>query len=208
VETYASAHDLEPAELAAVLLALAVGDEGPRPREESDAGRPVREASVAGAGDGPRSATHPSGTGAGAPEPEEQVQTTFHAERPVGPRGEHPPRTNGPERARAARRAIGVRYRLGVGHEHGVRPEAIVGAITGEGGLRGADIGKIDIFGRFSLVEITADVDPEMARRIGAARVAGRPLRFQVDEGPRTTKTRPGAPATSRPERKPRHRPR
>ena len=29
---------------------------------------------------------------------------------------------------------IGVLYRVAVGHEHGARPEAIVGAITGEGG--------------------------------------------------------------------------
>ncbi|WP_225754551.1 DEAD/DEAH box helicase [Actinotalea sp. Marseille-Q4924] len=90
----------------------------------------------------------------------------------------------------------GTRYRLAVGHRHGVRPEAVVGALTGEGGLTGRDIGKIDIFSGFTLVEITASLGEETLRRIAAARVAGQPLRIRVDEG------RPGrsaAAATSHP---------
>jgi ATP-dependent RNA helicase DeaD len=90
----------------------------------------------------------------------------------------------------------GTRYRLAVGHRHGVRPEAVVGALTGEGGLTGQDIGKIDIFSGFTLVEITASLGEETLRRIAAARVAGQPLRIRVDEG------RPGrsaAAATSHP---------
>lgn len=91
------------------------------------------------------------------------------------------------ERARtAARRPTrGTRYRVAVGHTHGARPEAIVGALTGEGGLTGKDLGKIDIFASFSLVEIDAELSPEAFRRLGGARVAGRPLRISVDEGPR-----------------------
>jgi ATP-dependent RNA helicase DeaD len=49
-------------------------------------------------------------------------------------------------RRRASRTVGGTRYRVAVGHTHGARPEHIVGAITKEGGLRGADLGKIDIF--------------------------------------------------------------
>ena len=91
------------------------------------------------------------------------------------------------ERARtsARRPTTGTRYRVAVGHTHGARPEAIVGAITGEGGLTGKDLGKIDIFASFSLVEISAELSPDAFRRIGAARVGGRPLRISVDEGPR-----------------------
>ncbi|WP_024288142.1 DEAD/DEAH box helicase [Cellulomonas sp. KRMCY2] len=91
------------------------------------------------------------------------------------------------ERARTAARrpSTGTRYRVAVGHTHGARPEAIVGAITGEGGLTGKDLGKIDIFASFSLIEISAELSPEAFRRIGAARVGGRPLRISVDEGPR-----------------------
>jgi ATP-dependent RNA helicase DeaD len=81
----------------------------------------------------------------------------------------------------------GTRYRVAVGHTHGARPEHIVGAITKEGGLRGADLGKIDIFASFSLVEIAGDMSAETFRRIGGARVAGRPLRIALDKGPRGT---------------------
>src|SRR5690625_7751055 len=48
----------------------------------------------------------------------------------------------------------GQRYRVAVGHNHGASPKAIVGAITNEGGLAGNDLGKIEIFQTFSLVEI------------------------------------------------------
>ena len=91
------------------------------------------------------------------------------------------------ERARTAvrRAATGTRYRVAVGHTHGARPEAIVGAITGEGGLTGKDLGKIDIFSTFSLVDITAEMTPEILRRIGGAKVGGRPLRIELDRGPR-----------------------
>jgi len=78
----------------------------------------------------------------------------------------------------------GTVYRVAVGHTHGARPQDIVGAITGEGGLRGSDLGKISIFSRFSLVQITIDVGPEALRRIGSARVAGQQLRIRPDEGP------------------------
>jgi len=88
-------------------------------------------------------------------------------------------------RTKALRPVVGTRYRVAVGHTHGARPEAIVGAITGEGGLSGKDLGKIDIFATFSLVEITSDLSAEAFRRIGGARVAGRPLRIAPDTGPR-----------------------
>jgi ATP-dependent RNA helicase DeaD len=100
------------------------------------------------------------------------------------PRG----RDGGPEgerRRNPARPTGGLRYRVSVGHQHGAQPGAIVGALTNEGGLHGKDLGKIDIFSTFSLVEIPGGLSPEAFDRIGRARVAGRPLRIRVDEGPR-----------------------
>ncbi len=76
-------------------------------------------------------------------------------------------------------------YRIAVGKNHGVRPQAIVGAIAGEGGLDGQDVGKIDLFPSFSLVELRDGVDEAALARIGRARIGGKPMRIQVDQGPK-----------------------
>jgi ATP-dependent RNA helicase DeaD len=106
----------------------------------------------------------------------------------LGPdRGERPGGQNGPrggQRSRAASGSGAPRYRIAVGHTHGAQPGAIVGALTNEGGLTGKDLGKIDIFATFSLVEIPGGLTPDAFDRIARARVAGRPLRIRVDEGP------------------------
>ncbi len=77
-----------------------------------------------------------------------------------------------------------TRYRVEVGHKDRVKPGAIVGAITAEGGLRGSDLGHIDIFPTFSLVEIGVPLSGEARRRISQARVSGRALRISEDHGP------------------------
>lgn len=56
-------------------------------------------------------------------------------------------------------------YKVGVGHTHGARPPGIVGAITGEGGLHGKDIGKIQIFPNFALVQIRGSLSSEQMER-------------------------------------------
>ena len=90
----------------------------------------------------------------------------------------------GRERGGRSGSSDGNRYRIAVGHRDGVTPQGIVGAITGEGGLRGAEIGKIDIFPSFSIVEIPLGLDSDAERRIGAAKIAGRQLRITADSGP------------------------
>lgn len=77
-------------------------------------------------------------------------------------------------------------YRVNVGKNHSVRPQSIVGAIAGEGGLNGKDVGKIDIFPSFSLVELRDGVDEAALARISKARVSGKPLRIELDQGPKT----------------------
>lgn len=76
------------------------------------------------------------------------------------------------------------RYRVEVGRRDRVKPGAIVGAITGEGGLKGGDVGHIDILQSFSLVEMARPLSPETIRKIAKARVSGRTLRMREDEGP------------------------
>lgn len=74
-----------------------------------------------------------------------------------------------------------VRYRVEVGKKDRVRPGAIVGAITNVGGLKGSDLGHIDIFPTFSLVEIGVPLSPEAREAISAAKVSGRALRISED---------------------------
>lgn len=101
-------------------------------------------------------------------------------------------RTSGTGHATAGRRRATTggpsgrpRYRVAVGHRDGVQAGQLVGALTGEGGLQGSDVGRIDIFHTFALVDIPAGLTPEAVDKLGRARVAGRPLRIRVDTGPR-----------------------
>ena len=73
---------------------------------------------------------------------------------------------------------------MAVGHAHGVRPAGIVGAITGEGGISGKDLGRIDIYDTYSTVEIAGSLSPAAVGRIAAATVSGQSLRIRPDRGP------------------------
>jgi ATP-dependent RNA helicase DeaD len=155
--TLAQQPGLEIEDLVAAVAALAVGDEGPgaRPTEGDDLDDALNRARVG-------------------------AKRAERSDRPDG-RGEN---RNGPRGGSARRTENGTMYRVAVGHKDGAQPGAIVGALTNEGGLTGKDLGKIDIFPSFSLVEIAAELTPEAFDRIGRARVAGRPLRIRLDEGP------------------------
>ncbi|NOV98018.1 DEAD/DEAH box helicase [Isoptericola halotolerans] len=153
----------DAAQVAAALLALAVGDDGPA-HSAAQAEHEKERAEVKGG----------------------RTRETHRAERTDrdGDRTRRHPRADRAEGARGIRRpADGTRYRIAVGHTHGAQPRGIVGALTNEGGLRGGDIGKIDIFGNFSLVDITKPLDDATMNRIGRANVAGRQLRISVDKG-------------------------
>ncbi|MGO1317421.1 MAG: DEAD/DEAH box helicase [Cellulomonadaceae bacterium] len=113
------------------------------------------------------------------------------AQRPE--RDERPRRQHSRDDDGSRRTSSGTRYRVAVGHNHGAQPGGIVGALTNEGGLNGKDLGKIDIFPSFSLVDISAPMDAAMIDRISKARVGGRPLRITVDQGPGSHGPRKGA---------------
>jgi len=80
------------------------------------------------------------------------------------PRGEAP----GGDRAKPGM----TRVFIGGGREMGIRPQDIVGAITGEAGIRGSEVGGITISDRFSLVEI-----PEGLARMVVGALRGRPVK-------------------------------
>ena len=163
--------DIDVEELAATLLALAVGDEGPRRREDRGGERPQRA----------RREENLDSEGT-------FLSASFEGGREKNRRGDRGDRGEGRRSAtRSGRReheGPGTVYRVEVGHRDRVLPGAIVGALANEGGIEGSDIGKIDILQSFSLVTIYAELSPEQLSVMGRATFAGRELRIRPDEGP------------------------
>ncbi|MDO5721191.1 MAG: DEAD/DEAH box helicase [Actinomycetaceae bacterium] len=95
--------------------------------------------------------------------------------------------------ARPTSSGFPVRYRIEVGKKDGVKPAAIVGAITGEGGVNGSDLGRIEIYPTFSLVEMSGHLSQDAANKIGRATIAGRRLRIREDTGPKNTGSKGGS---------------
>ncbi|MDO5729098.1 MAG: DEAD/DEAH box helicase [Actinomycetaceae bacterium] len=146
-------------DVAAALLAQAVGDRGPDSyHDQRGTGRVRREETVDDNG--------------------VFVSASFEEGRDAKKRKS---RRGG---ARPVSSGFSRRYRIEVGHRDGVKPGAIVGAITGEGGVTGSDLGKIDIFPNFSLVELSGELSDQAAGRIGRATIGGRRLRIREDTGP------------------------
>jgi ATP-dependent RNA helicase DeaD len=77
---------------------------------------------------------------------------------------------------RRGRRAPGGTTRLFVstGRSAGVRPQDLVGAITGESNLSGRDIGAIEIADRFSLVEVPESAADDVVAALRRTSIKGR----------------------------------
>ncbi len=74
-----------------------------------------------------------------------------------------------------------TRLYFGVGRRDEARPGDIVGAITGETGIAGAQIGKIEIMGNFSLVDVESQVADEVIRRLDGVTIRGRTVPVRHD---------------------------
>jgi ATP-dependent RNA helicase DeaD len=77
---------------------------------------------------------------------------------------------------RRGRRATAGTTRLfvGTGRASGVRPQDLVGAITGESHLSGRDIGAIEITDRFSLVEVPESAADDVVAALRQTSIKGR----------------------------------
>jgi ATP-dependent RNA helicase DeaD len=67
-----------------------------------------------------------------------------------------------------------ARLFVGAGRSAGIRPQDLVGAITGESSLNGRDIGAIEITDRFSLVEVPEDAVDEVIDTLRRTTLKGR----------------------------------
>ncbi|MFM7536154.1 MAG: DEAD/DEAH box helicase [Acidimicrobiales bacterium] len=93
-----------------------------------------------------------------------------------GGRAERPGRPAG----RAAAEGM-TRLFIGLGREAGIRPQDLVGAIAGESGLRGNQIGAIQVTDRFSLVEVPAREADAVIRALRGAMIRGRKATVRHD---------------------------
>jgi ATP-dependent RNA helicase DeaD len=87
--------------------------------------------------------------------------------RPGTDRGGRPPR--GPEEGM-------TRLYVGVGRAAGVRPQDLVGAIAGESGISGRQIGAIQVSERFSIVEVPDAVAEDVIRSMRGRTIRGRKI--------------------------------
>ena len=104
-----------------------------------------------------------------------------------------------------------VRLFIAAGSRAGVRPGDIVGAIANEADVPGKAIGSIDIYDRFTFVELPAQYRDRVLQRMARATIRGRPVDIRVatpernERGPRqpergrvARKERPRAPYKER----------
>lgn len=74
-----------------------------------------------------------------------------------------------------------ARVYVGAGRDDGLRPQDLVGAITGETSLGGRDIGAIDMAAHFALVEIPESAMAEVVSALHAAKIRGRRVTVRRD---------------------------
>ncbi|MEQ4305193.1 DEAD/DEAH box helicase [Plantactinospora sp. B6F1] len=70
---------------------------------------------------------------------------------------------------------------IGVGRRAGIRPQDLVGAITGETAVSGREIGSIEITDRFSLVEVPRSAANEVITRLRQSTIKGRKATVRRD---------------------------
>ncbi|NMH60357.1 DEAD/DEAH box helicase [Alteromonas ponticola] len=68
------------------------------------------------------------------------------------------------------------RFRIDVGHSHGAKPGNIVGAIANEANIQSKHIGAIEIYDKFSTVDLPAGMPNETRDILQNTRVAGQKL--------------------------------
>lgn len=94
-----------------------------------------------------------------------------------------------------------VRLFVSAGTRDNIRAGDLVGAITGESGVKGEQIGKIELRDTFSVVEVAADVADRVIAALNGTTLRGRSMRVDFDRKGASPPARPSRPAP----RAPRH---
>ena len=93
------------------------------------------------------------------------------------------PRTAGPANKRERLEGPTTRLFFSVGRKSRVTPGDLVGAITGEAGVKGRDIGAITVHETYSLVEVPEDKARKIAKALNHCTIRGRKASVRLDRG-------------------------
>jgi ATP-dependent RNA helicase DeaD len=102
-------------------------------------------------------------------------------EPPARPVREDVPRRAPEPSSRTGPKPGKARVWIGAGRAAGIRPQDLVGAICNETGLKGKDIGGIDIAERFALVEVPEVRADEVIKALRASVIKGRKVQVRRD---------------------------
>jgi ATP-dependent RNA helicase DeaD len=83
-----------------------------------------------------------------------------------------------------------TRLFVGVGRSAAIRPQDLVGAIAGESGLAGRDIGAIEIADRFSLVEVPEAAADQVIKALRRTTIKGRKATVRRERDPAARRPR------------------
>lgn len=79
-----------------------------------------------------------------------------------------------------------VRLFISIGSRDGIGAGDLMGAITGESGVKGSQIGRIDLKESFSLVEVRKEDAPVIIKALNGHTIKGRATRVDLDRTERT----------------------
>jgi ATP-dependent RNA helicase DeaD len=108
----------------------------------------------------------------GAASDEEEIPEITHKPERYG-KDRREPAGRRERRGRTPDRGM-TRLFFGIGRTAGIRPQDLVGAIAGESGLAGRDIGAIEIADRFSLVEVPEAAADDVITALRRSTIKGR----------------------------------
>jgi len=188
VAHYVREHDVPEVDVAAALAVVAQGDE---PLLLDPAAEMSRRTQRPDRGERP---DRGAGTKPG-------IKPSWGDRADRGDRGDRPERAAKHERRVRPGGVTLASYRINVGKRHKVEPRQIVGAIANEGGLSRSDFGVIAIRPDFSLVELPADLAPEVWDKLRTTRISGKLIELAKDDGAQGS----AESSEDRAARKPRH---
>lgn len=81
----------------------------------------------------------------------------------------------------AGRNGSMTRLVINIGKQEKISPSNIVGAIAGESGIPGSVLGQIDIFDRYTSVDVPATLVDEVLRGMSGAKIKGKKVRVSVE---------------------------